>query len=72
MDGQSSGMLKGRDVHMDLEIDFMDAVRGTSKQVQYARNELCDTCKGSRTKPNAQKLRCSKCDGSGLIVEDHG
>ena len=31
MDGQSSGMLKGRDVHMDLEIDFMDAVRGTSK-----------------------------------------
>lgn len=49
----SGGKLKGRDVNIQLEIDFMDAVRGTAKQVLFERNEVCEMCKGARTKPNA-------------------
>lgn len=49
----TGGKLKGRDVNLHLEIDFMDAVRGTTRQIIFERNEVCETCKGARTKPNA-------------------
>ena len=66
----SGGKLKGRDVNISLEIDFMDAVRGTTKQVFFERNEVCETCKGARTKPNAQKLKCGECEGTGVKTID--
>ena len=32
------------EITAEIEIDFMDAVRGISKVVTVSRNELCDTC----------------------------
>ena len=66
----SGGKLKGRDVNISLEIDFMDAVRGTTKQVFFERNDVCGTCGGARTKPNAQKLKCGECEGTGVKTID--
>ena len=48
----------------------MEAARGITKQIAFDRNEVCETCKGARTKPNAQKLRCSECEGTGVKTEE--
>lgn len=34
------------EIKVDLEIDFMDAVRGTTKVVTIQRNEICESCSG--------------------------
>ena len=52
-DSSIGGKLKGRDINTSLEIDFMEAARGITKQIAFDRNEVCETCKGARTKPNA-------------------
>lgn len=46
--GAQTGKLKARDINIDLEIEFMEAIKGMTKQIQFARNEICDTCKGSK------------------------
>ena len=40
------GKLQGRDVNIQLENNFTDAVRGTKRQIIFERNEICETCKG--------------------------
>ena len=52
-DSSTGGKLKGRDINTSLEIDFMEAARGITKQIAFDRNEVCETGKGARTKPNA-------------------
>lgn len=42
---------KGQDVVMNIEIDFMDAVNGSTKTVSFGRTDVCETCKGSKSKP---------------------
>lgn len=51
------------DVEMDLEIDFMEAVRGVTKQVQIERATICRTCLGNRTKPGSGLYSCDSCNG---------
>lgn len=43
--------MRGQDVKLTLEIEFMEAVSGVTKAIQYKRNEVCGTCKGSRMQP---------------------
>lgn len=59
------GKLKARDANVDFDIDFMDAVKGVTKQVQFTRNEVCETCAGSKTKPGGEQLICGECEGAG-------
>jgi molecular chaperone DnaJ len=49
--GSSKPTAKGNDIILSMEIDFMDAVNGISKQVSFARVDVCGTCKGSRARP---------------------
>lgn len=42
---------KGSDIAVNLEIDFMDAINGATKTIQYKRTDNCTTCKGSGAKP---------------------
>jgi len=50
------GKLQGRDVNIQLEINFTDAVRGTKRQIIFERNEICETCKGARTNENLKNF----------------
>ena len=37
---------KGEDIVLQMEIDFMEAVKGCEKTVGFSRNDVCLTCKG--------------------------
>ncbi|MEK7604519.1 MAG: molecular chaperone DnaJ [Patescibacteria group bacterium] len=60
---------RGRDISIDLEIPFKDAVFGTTRTVLLAKVSTCSTCSGSGAKPGTTLDTCSTCNGSGRIHE---
>ncbi|KAJ3415846.1 hypothetical protein HDV05_003910 [Chytridiales sp. JEL 0842] len=55
----------GEDVTIPLNIDFMQAVKGTETQVRYPRVSNCGDCSGSGLKKGAKKSQCRVCGGTG-------
>jgi molecular chaperone DnaJ len=61
---------RGRDISIDLEIPFNDAVFGTTRKILLTKNSVCDTCKGSGAKPGVDLEECKTCNGKGKIREN--
>ena len=54
------------DVVINLDIEFMDAVNGAQKIVNFGRTDTCETCKGTKTKPGTSASTCGGCGGQGF------
>jgi molecular chaperone DnaJ len=67
----SRGAARGRDLHYDLEIDFLDAVRGLENRIEISRNETCEACLGRRAAKDGIE-RCSACHGRGQVAFQQG
>lgn len=62
----------GNDLRYNLEIDFMDAVRGKSKTIEFMRMDNCTECHGSGCAPGSSKVTCRRCGGSGQVGVSQG
>lgn len=60
---------RGRDISIDIELSFKDAVFGTERTVLIGKTSTCDHCGGSGAKPDAGSEPCAACGGSGRIHE---
>ncbi len=60
---------RGRDISIDLEIPFKDAVFGTKRSVLIAKVSTCDLCNGTGAKPGTELETCAACAGRGRIHE---
>jgi molecular chaperone DnaJ len=60
---------RGRDISIDLEIPFKDAVFGTERTVLLAKTSTCDICHGNGAKPGTELETCKTCNGSGRVHE---
>ncbi len=67
--GASSRMRRGRDISIDLELSFKDAIFGVKRTVLLAKVAQCEICHGSGAKPGAKLNTCKQCNGSGKIHE---
>jgi len=67
-----SNSMRGADLRYDLEIDFQDAVFGTSKEISYQRNDTCSSCDGSGAESGSGKTMCPTCGGSGQVRRSSG
>jgi molecular chaperone DnaJ len=63
---------RGEDLHADLELTFVEAVHGVTKEMEVGRRVACDTCEGSGAKPGTEPKRCDTCDGKGQVVHSQG
>jgi len=70
--GTRSSARRGADLRYDLEISFIDAVFGTKVDVAYARNEICEHCKGTGADHGSGKKICPACGGSGQVRRSSG
>jgi len=59
---------RGEDVRYDLEIEFEQAVFGTSVDIQVPRMERCDHCSGSGSEPGSGPTTCPTCHGRGEVI----
>ncbi len=60
---------RGRDISIDLEVSFKDAVFGTSRNVLIAKVSTCTLCRGNGAKVGTELDKCTICNGSGKIHE---
>ena len=63
---------RGADLRVDLELSFIDAVKGCSKDIEVQRRVPCDTCAGSGARAGTKPEPCSTCRGSGHIAHSQG
>ena len=64
--------VQGDDLQYRLTITFEEAAFGCEKEIDFFRNETCDTCSGSGAKPGTQPQTCPTCKGSGQIRSGSG
>jgi len=59
--------LKGTDVNVTLDVEFMEAVLGAKKIVSFNRQNPCETCNTTRCKPGTEPDTCNNCGGRGYL-----
>ncbi|HDL10002.1 MAG TPA: molecular chaperone DnaJ [Candidatus Omnitrophica bacterium] len=57
---------RGRDLEFRLEIDFEEAVKGTTKTVTFPSYEICPQCSGTGARFGKLEV-CPQCGGRGTI-----
>ncbi|MDH7500200.1 MAG: molecular chaperone DnaJ [candidate division NC10 bacterium] len=55
----------GSDIYYTVDLDFLDAVRGLTTQINIQRQVPCSACQGSGEVPGAALQTCPECKGSG-------
>ncbi len=60
---------RGRDISMDFELAFEEAIFGTERKVLVTKAGNCDTCSGTGAKPGTKTKTCSRCNGQGKVHE---
>lgn len=61
------GPKKGRDLRINMNLSFEEAVFGCKKQIKINRKENCPTCNGTGAKNANDVKTCDKCGGTGQI-----
>jgi len=57
----------GEDLTINVDLSFLDAAKGCSKEISYTRNEPCEACRSTGAKNGTAYKTCDKCKGTGQI-----
>ncbi len=66
----SARQARGRDISIDVELPFSEAVFGTERRVLIGKTSVCEICRGTGGKPGAPLALCKTCNGKGKIREN--
>ncbi|MCB9810918.1 MAG: molecular chaperone DnaJ [Candidatus Nomurabacteria bacterium] len=67
--GGRANQARGRDVSIEINLSFKEAVFGTTRKVLITKNSLCTECGGNGAKKGAGMTTCTTCSGHGKIRE---
>lgn len=67
--GQSRQTPRGRDIAIDIELQFQDAVFGVERTVLLRKTAACATCNTNGREPGTKSKPCVNCNGSGSVHE---
>jgi len=59
---------RGRDIEIDLTLEFKEAVFGADKEVEMVKLANCDHCKGNGAEPGTKIISCKSCNGQGTVT----
>lgn len=66
------GVQRGSDLRVDIEISFMEAVRGVEKTLEITKHDTCSACVGSGAASGTRPSRCRHCGGHGQVRVTQG
>ena len=66
------GAQPGSDLQVVVNLTLDDVMEGATRDVRYAREMTCDTCKGSGAKEGTKPTTCPECNGSGQVSFQRG
>jgi molecular chaperone DnaJ len=58
---------RGRDISIDIQLSFKEAVFGVERKLLLTKMNVCDVCGGSGAKPGTKMVRCGTCNGEGKV-----
>ncbi len=67
--GAQRGQRRGRDISIDIEIDFIEAAFGVTRKVLLTKNSICSQCDGTGAKNKSDLVTCESCNGKGQVHE---
>jgi molecular chaperone DnaJ len=70
--GRASRAQRGRDLRMNLTLEFEEAAFGKQTEVKIRRMEACTDCSGTGTAGGKTAATCSQCGGRGQVRFQQG
>ena len=70
--GRSQGSAKGEDIEQQLNISFMESIRGLTARINISRQGTCSSCGGTGMDRTAEQRACPQCQGTGQENRGHG
>lgn len=67
-----NGPVRGDDLKMGLQVEFLEAVHGVQREVTIPRDELCETCNGTGAAKGSTPKTCTTCGGAGQVIHRQG
>lgn len=58
---------RGKDIQVDIEIGFEEAVFGVEREINLTKNNNCSVCDGSSAEPGSSIKSCNECNGRGQV-----
>jgi molecular chaperone DnaJ len=60
---------KGRDISIDVQISFKEAVFGTTRKTSLNKVSTCEHCAGTGAEKGSKMKTCNTCQGKGQVKE---
>jgi molecular chaperone DnaJ len=67
--GATRGATRGFDLEVQVELTLAEVATGAEKTIEYERQDMCETCKGSGAKAGSSPVVCVQCGGQGRIAQ---
>ena len=67
--GGGARQQRGRDISIDIELQFQESIFGTTRKVLLTKNNTCTECEGSGAKKGTELTTCTTCNGQGRVRE---
>ncbi|MEO9138431.1 MAG: molecular chaperone DnaJ [Jatrophihabitans sp.] len=68
----TAGPRRGQDVNASVDLEFVEAVRGTTLPLSLSTPGTCRTCGGLGARPGTTPRRCPGCSGTGSVLRNQG
>src|SRR5688500_2196473 len=65
--GRRAQTKRGRDISIDIELTFEEAIFGVERNILLSKVSVCQTCGGSGGKSGTEQIECKTCNGKGKI-----
>lgn len=65
--GGASRQKRGRDISLELDLPFEEAIFGTERNVLLSKVNTCKTCTGTGAKVGSKLKTCTTCNGQGKV-----
>jgi molecular chaperone DnaJ len=60
---------RGFDLETQIELSLTEVANGAEREIQFEKQDTCETCKGSGAKPGSSPVVCVQCGGQGRIAQ---
>lgn len=58
---------RGKDLHINLNLSFLEAINGCKKKIKVKKKCTCKECNGNGCKKGTNPMKCYACGGKGTV-----
>jgi molecular chaperone DnaJ len=67
--GRGAHGQRGFDLETQVELTLQEIATGAEKTIEFERQDICETCRGSGAKPGTSPVVCPQCAGQGRVAQ---